>query len=181
MIATLKSDWTRGSGEMGIGNFITDAQREAALADVAFTNNHGIRKNISAGPMKKRDLFEVLPFRNVLVTFQLTGKQLQEIVKNYILNNSSIQTSGIKCTWKKNANGEIEFITFTVNGKPIDINKNYVAAASDYFIGEAKRYLGVDVTNPSFSQQTVFAAVEKKLRKEKIIDSKIENRIQELK
>ncbi len=181
VIASLQSDWTRGNGESGIGNFITDAQRAAALADVAFTNNHGIRKNVSAGPMKKRDLFEVLPFRNILVTFQLTGKQIQDIVKNYILNNSSIQISGIKCSWKKSANGEIEFLSFTINGKPLDTKKNYIAAASDYFVGEAKRYLGVEVVNPSFSQQTVFAAVEKKLRKEKTIDSKIENRIQEIK
>ncbi len=180
VIGTLKSDWTRGDGEMGIGNFIADAQREAAHADVAFMNNHGIRKNVSAGRMTKRDLFEVIPFRNVLVTFQLSGKQIQDVVKNYIQRHSSIQTSGIQCTWKKNSNGEIEFTKFFVNEKPLELNKNYIAAASDYFVGEGKRYLGVDIVAPSFSQQTVFDAVEKKILKEKTIDSRIESRIQEI-
>lgn len=181
VIGNLKSDWTRGDGEMGIGNFIADAQREAVHADVAFMNNHGIRKNVTAGQLTKRDLFEVLPFRNVLVTFQLSGKQIKDLVKNYIQKHASIQTSGIICAWKRTTNNEIEFVSFMINGKLIDDNKAYVAAASDYLVGEGKRYLGVEITNPSFLQQTVFAAVENKVRTEKIIDSKIENRIQELK
>jgi 5'-nucleotidase/UDP-sugar diphosphatase len=181
VIGTLQSDWTRGNGEMGVGNFIADAQREAVHADVAFMNNHGIRKNVTAGPLTKRDLFEVLPFRNVLVTFQLTGKQIKDLVKNYIQNRASIQLSGLIVTWKRNASGEIEFASFMVNGNPIEDTKAYIATASDYLVGEGKRYLGVEITNPSYLQQTVFAAVENKVRSEKNIDSKIENRIQEIK
>jgi len=181
VIGTLQSDWTRGNGEMGVGNFIADAQREAVHADVAFMNNHGIRKNVTAGPLTKRDLFEVLPFRNVLVTFQLNGKQIKDLVKNYIQNRASIQLSGLIVTWKRTANGEIEFPSFMINGKPIEDTRPYIAAASDYLVGEGKRYLGVEITNPSYLQQTVFAAVENKVRSEKNIDSKIENRIQEIK
>ena len=67
VIGTLKTDWVRGSGrgESGIGDFITDAQREAVHADVGFMNSHGIRSDKSAGPFTKQDLFEVLPFRNL--------------------------------------------------------------------------------------------------------------------
>jgi 5'-nucleotidase/UDP-sugar diphosphatase len=181
VVAILKSDWIRNDGESNIGNFIADAQRETVHADVAFMNNHGLRKNVTTGQMTKRDLFEVLPFRNVLVTFQLTGKQMKDLVRNYIQKHASIQTSGLIVTWKRNAVGDIEFSSFTINGKPIDDNKAYIAVASDYLVGEGRRYLGVEITNPSFLQQTVFAAVEKKVRFEKYIDSKIENRIQELK
>jgi hypothetical protein len=46
-------------------------------------------------------------------------------------------------------------------------------------VGEAKRYLGLDVKTPSFSSLTVFAAVEGKIRAMKTVDAKIENRIQE--
>jgi 5'-nucleotidase/UDP-sugar diphosphatase len=181
VIGTLKSDWTRGNGETGIGNFIADAQREAVHADVAFMNNHGIRKNVTAGPLTKRDLFEVLPFRNVLVTFQLSGKEIKDLLRNYIDNRASIQTSGIMCTWKRNGNNEIEFVSLKINGKAIDDNRSYIAAASDYLVGEGKRYLNVEIKNPAFLQQTVFAAVEKKVLTEKNIDSKTENRIQEVK
>lgn len=180
VIGNLQTDWNRSEQESEIGNFIADAQREEAHADIAFMNNHGIRKNVSAGPITKRDLFEVLPFRNVLATFQVTGKQIQEIVRHYILKHASIQTSGIRCTWKKNGNGGIEFLSFTVNGKPLDEQKQYIGAASDYLIGESKRYLGIEIEKPIFSNLTLFNAVEKKVRQEKTITSKIENRIQEI-
>ena len=180
VIGTLKSDWVRGRGEMGVGDFIADAQREGAHADIGFMNDHGIRKNVAKGPMTKRDLFEVLPFRNVLVTFQLSGKQVKEVVEHYITHHASIQTSGIRCTWKKNPDGTIEFPSFMVNGKPLDEQRMYIAAASDYMVGEAQRYLGVDIEHPSYSHTTVFDVVEQKVKREKVIDSKIENRIQEV-
>ena len=70
VLGTLKEDWTRNDNEeSGIGDFLADAQREAADADVGFMNNAGIRKNLSAGPITKRDIFEILPFRNILTTF----------------------------------------------------------------------------------------------------------------
>ncbi len=49
VIATLTGDWVRKPGGSAIGTFITEAQREAAHADVAFMNDHGIRKDLSAG------------------------------------------------------------------------------------------------------------------------------------
>ena len=139
-LATLMTDWKRGRGESGIGNFITDAQREAAGADIGFMNSSGMRKNMPAGPITKRDLFEILPFRNVLTRFELTGRQIRTIVEFYITKHPGIQTSGIRCDWKKRV-GKIEFVTFFVNGKPLNDNKVYIGAANDYMIGEAKNIL----------------------------------------
>ena len=80
VIGVLTDDWVRKPRGSSIGAFVTEAQRAAAHADVAFMNDGGIRKDVSAGRITKQDLFEVLPFRNVLMTFQLSGKQLQSIV-----------------------------------------------------------------------------------------------------
>ena len=181
VIGTLKSDWMRSDNESEIGNFISDAQREAAHADVGFMNSTGIRKNLSAGPITKRDIFEVLPFRNILVTFQLTGAQMRSIVLHSLDRHTMIQTSGIRCEWKRGADGKPQIVKLEINGKPWDEKANYIGAASDYFTGEAKRYLGIDVPHVTFLDQTVFAAIENKVRAEKVIDSKVENRIKELK
>lgn len=181
VIGTLKEEWVRGDGESGIGNFIADAQREAANADVGFMNNHGIRKNVSAGPMTKRDLFEVLPFRNILATFQLSGAQMKTIVLNYIEKHLQIQTSGIRCEWKRGNDGKLEIVKLEINDKPFDEKATYIGAASDYFVGEAKHYLGIELPQVTYLQQTVFAAIEKKVHDEKVIASKIENRIKEIK
>ena len=180
VIGTLKEDWTRDdNGESGIGDFLADAQREAAHADVGFMNNAGIRKNLSAGPITKRDIFEILPFRNILTTFQLSGTEVKAIVLNYIGKHLRIQTSGIHCEWKRTPDGQVEFVKFYINGKPFDEKATYVGAASDFFVGDAKHYLGLEVLHPVYLQQTVFETLEKKVGDEKEVDSKVENRFKE--
>ena len=106
---------------------------------------------------------------------------MKTIVLNYIEQNLKIQTSGIRCEWKRNADGKVEILKLEINGKPFDEKANYVGAASDYFVGEAKHYLGMEILHPIYLQQTVFETIEKKVRDEKVIDSKNENRIKEIK
>jgi 2',3'-cyclic-nucleotide 2'-phosphodiesterase (5'-nucleotidase family) len=176
----LNTDWVRNdNSESGIGDFLADAQREAAHADVGFMNNAGIRKNLSAGPITKRDIFEILPFRNILTTFQLSGTEVKTIVLNYIEKHLRIQTSGIQCEWKRAADGNVEIVKLEINGRPFNENATYIGAASDYFVGEAKHYLGIEILQPIYLQQTVFDTIEKKVRNEKEVDSKVENRFKE--
>ena len=89
VIGTLKTDWNRGHGESGIGNFIADAQREAVQADVSFMNSTGIRKDMAAGPITKKDIFEILPFRNLLTTFPVTGSQLRSMIETIIKDHGN--------------------------------------------------------------------------------------------
>ena len=181
VIGTLVTDPGNQETESGLGTFLARAQQEAAQADVGFMNNGGIRKRLSPGPISKQDLFEVLPFRNILVKFPLTGKQVREIVQYYIKSRPGIQISGILCDWKKDVAGNVEILKLLVNGKPLDENGSYTGAASDYLMGEAKRYLGLDTPKLTYLEQTVFSAVEKKIREVKTVEAKSERRIVEVK
>ena len=181
VIATLKDDWKRGSGETRIGNFITGAMVEAAHAEIGFTNDHGFRKDMSAGPMTKRDLYEILPFRNVLVTFQLSGKQLQSVMMYYLKRKPSIQITGVRCEWKRTQTGDIEIVRLAVNDKPVSDDRMYICATSDFFAGQSKQYIGMEIGQPVFSNKTVFEVVEAAARKAKVIASTIEGRFQEMK
>jgi 5'-nucleotidase / UDP-sugar diphosphatase len=168
-IGTLSGDWMRGDGQTAIGTFIAEAQREAGAADVAFMNNHGIRRDLPAGPITKKLLFEVLPFRNVLVLFQLTGAELRKVVAYDLEKKPAVQIAGIRATWHPAADGTIVLDDVRVGGKPIDDAMSYRCAASDYFVGEAERYLGVAVRTPSFTQQTLFDIVVKAVRTAKTV------------
>lgn len=181
VIGTLLPDPGGREAESGLGTFLARAQQEAAKADVGFMNNGGIRKRLSPGPITKQDLFEVLPFRNILVKFPLTGGQVREIVGHYIKNRPGVQISGVQCDWKKDEAGNVEILKLVVNGKPLDENGAYTGAASDYLMGEAKRYLGIEPPPLSYLQTTVFTAVEKRVRELRNIESKAERRIVEVK
>jgi 2',3'-cyclic-nucleotide 2'-phosphodiesterase (5'-nucleotidase family) len=164
VIATLAEGWHRADGQSGVGTFIAEAQRTAAGADVAFMNNYGIRRDVPAGPLTKKALFEVLPFRNILTTFQLSGRELRAVMVYNIEKKPAIQIAGMSGRWKSGPGGKPEFLSIMVGGKPLDDAAMYRCAASDYFVGEARRYLGVEVRQPVFLQQTVFAAIEKAVR-----------------
>lgn len=181
VIGTLVTDPNSPAAESALGTFLARAQQEGAQADVGFMNNGGIRKRLSPGPITKQDLFEVLPFRNILVKFPLTGKQVKEIVLYFIKSRPGIQISGIECDWRKDEAGNIQILKLLVNGKKFDENGSYSGAASDYMMGEAKRYLGIDTPPLTFCKQTVFSAVEKKIREVKNVESKTERLIVEVK
>ena len=164
VIATLTEGWTRADGQSGVGTFLAEAQRTGAGADVGFMNNYGIRRDVPAGPLTKKALFEVLPFRNILTTFQLSGKELRAVMEYNIRKRPAIQIAGMCGRWKAGPDGAPLFVSIQVGGKPLDEGAMYRCAASDYFVGEALRYLGVEVRQPVFLQQTVFAAIEKAVR-----------------
>jgi 5'-nucleotidase/UDP-sugar diphosphatase len=181
VIGTLSSPWNAGNGEIAEGHFLADAQREAAHADIGFMNNGGIRKKLIPGPITKQDLFEVLPFRNILTTFTVTGKQIKDIVRNNIEKRPGILVSGIQCEWKRDASGGVEIVRLLVNEKQVDDSQIYTGAASDYMMGEAPRYLGIPIPPLTYLNETVFVAVEKRIRAQKVISSNAEERIKELK
>jgi 5'-nucleotidase len=95
VVATIAADIKRdGTGlmESALGNLIADAQLEASKADgavIAFMNPGGIRTDLSFAPSGAEqpgevtygELFNVQPFSNNLVTMNLTGKQIEQILE----------------------------------------------------------------------------------------------------
>ncbi|HMK38125.1 MAG TPA: bifunctional UDP-sugar hydrolase/5'-nucleotidase, partial [Bacteroidota bacterium] len=150
VLCTLRGDWMRSEGQNAIGTFLADAQREAAGADVGFMNNGGIRRDVAAGPLTKKTLFEILPFRNILTTFQLTGRELRNIMIYNVEKKPGIQIAGMSGRWRKRPDGSVEFASIEVGGKPLDEGRSYACAASDFFVGEGKKYLGVEIRLPVY-------------------------------
>jgi 2',3'-cyclic-nucleotide 2'-phosphodiesterase (5'-nucleotidase family) len=180
VIAELKEDWRRGEGESNVANFVLEAQRAAAGAQISLINTAGIRRDVPAGPLTRRTLYEVLPFRNVLVTFQLSGAQVRDVMTYYLTKKPGIQMSGVTCRWRKTSDGGVELLELAVQGKSVDDATMYTCAASDYFIGEAARYIGMTIERPVFLRKTLFEVAQEAARQAKTIVSPIENRIQEV-
>ncbi len=173
IIGVLHGDWVRGGSESAIGSYITEAQREAVRADVGFMNIHGIRKDIPAGPIRKKDLFEALPFRNVLATFQLTGTQLRTVLQYVVRTRSAVILAGITATWLLGRDSSVELRDVRINGNALEEKRAYTCVASDYLMGEAQRYLGIVPANIIYLQRTLFETVEKRIRDDHDITPKV--------
>jgi len=68
-----------------LGNFAADAMLWAANshlpapAHMALTNNGGLRVPIGSGPITTGQMYELMPFENMLSVLVLTGSQVQEL------------------------------------------------------------------------------------------------------
>ncbi len=108
VIADAATDISRAqnaAGESPLGNLIADAQRAAMETDFAFMNPGGIRADLFAGPVTYGELFTVQPFGNSLVTMELSGQQIYDLLNQQWVNQPfprMLQLSGLTYTWDNN-------------------------------------------------------------------------------
>src|SRR5207237_3823422 len=93
-----------GVGSGSRGNFVADGLRAQAAVklgkpiDLAVMNGGGLRRNtIGEGELRARDIFELLPFENALVTLDLTGEQLLRFLA--VVVSSREAQSGARITY----------------------------------------------------------------------------------
>lgn len=184
IIGELETSWIRkDKEESNIGNFLADAMRSYAQANVAFTNSGGIRKNLRAGPIKIRDIFEIAPFSNHLVVIDLTGEELLNVLeKNCRKGIDLLQVSGVRYSYTLDRPFGERVIEVKVNNKDIIPNKRYKAVINDYMLEHSKDYLGIAKQDLKYKllpdlDREVFI---KEVKKRKNIDSKIEGRMERL-
>ena len=87
--------------ETNIGDFCTDAFRIFTGADIALINGGGIRKDIKKGEVLFNDLYNVMPFGDMIATGTLTGQQLTDVLEyavSYLPNEAGVfmQVSGLR-------------------------------------------------------------------------------------
>ena len=145
---TIDLDGDRNSvrfGETNLGNLITDAMMDETGADLAITNGGGIRASIKAGDITKGDVVSVLPFGNFIVTKQLTGAQIKEVlefgVRSYGESLGGFpHVAGIKFVVDPSRAVGDRIISLTINGEALDMNKTYTVATNDFMAAGGDDY-----------------------------------------
>lgn len=87
-------------GESSLGSWMTDCLRDWAGVDAAFQNGGGIRADIDAGPVTKRELFNVMPFDNKVVKLTLKPETTRAVVEHGLRAGKMLQLSGLKVRHK---------------------------------------------------------------------------------
>ena len=143
-IGKLKGDLKKGGvGAGSLGNFVTDGIRTQASGKLgkpillAVTNGGGLRKNIIAeGNLSLRDVFELLPFENALVDFDLTGDQVLGLLRVVVSHRDAL--SGMRIKYRINSDKQLEVASakFLIDGveKEIDPGAVYTVISIDYLL-----------------------------------------------
>lgn len=144
VIGKLKGDLKKGGvGSGSLGNFVSDGIRARASDKLgtpivlAVTNGGGLRKSVIAeGDLRFRDIFELLPFENALVAFDLTGAQTLDLLRVVMLKRDA--QSGARVTYKliTGKPPELEKARLWINGAEQDIDPaaTYTVISIDYLL-----------------------------------------------
>lgn len=140
--------------ETNLGKAVANAYLLATGADVAFENAGGIRASIEAGDVTYGDIISVSPYGNYIVTKQVNGKQLKEILETSIdiqvqciaANNSGaynawphssgsyLQTAGMTVIYDPSLEKGKRVIAVKVGDSPLDEKRMYTVAANNYVV-----------------------------------------------
>ncbi len=127
-------------GEAAIGNLVADAMRAATGADVALTNGGGIRANRIYEPgtvLTRRDIQSELPFGNVTVVLQVTGRDLVAALENGL---SMIEdgagrlphVSGLSVVYDPGKPAGERVVAVQRAGAPLALDATFTLATNDY-------------------------------------------------
>jgi 2',3'-cyclic-nucleotide 2'-phosphodiesterase (5'-nucleotidase family) len=133
---------TREARSSLAGNFVADATRAAADADVGFMNKGGLRTTLPAGPVTRRGLFELLPFENTIVAMTLTGEEILAILRESSggSGKSPLEVSGLRVTVE--GAGSTAKLEVEVGGRPLDPRREYRVAVNSFLAGGGDGYVG---------------------------------------
>lgn len=98
--------------------------------DVAVVNIGGMRCEWPAGDITFRHVFELMPFDNMLVVLTMKGSDLQQLCEIFAYGGGQgIAGMRIKAVGDRVMQQEA---LVTINGKPLEMEKTYTVATSDY-------------------------------------------------
>ncbi len=133
VIATAADDF---SSYEELGYLMTDAQREAAGADIALMNPGGVRiDRLDKGPVTIKNVYQLDPFGNELVVTKLTGEEIYSLMRAAwtVDDKSPLYPSGIRTQVKVDAESNpTEFIILNEDGTPLELTRTYSVAMNSY-------------------------------------------------
>ena len=142
--------------ETNLGRVVTDTYLHETGADIAFENGGGIRSSIEAGDITKRDIINVAPFGNIIVTKQISGQDIIDILESSIdlgirnalafsgeskdwpeNDGSYLQVGGLRAEYDTQKPFGSRVQAVTIGGEPIDLDKLYTAAGNNFIMNSA--------------------------------------------
>lgn len=122
-----------------LGRLVTQAMRDMTGADVGLTSGGGLRDSLREGPLQLRDLLQVLPFGNRVVTIDMSGTELQGYLQQVALktpgSGAYLQQSGARYRLEA---GRLQALH--VGSKPIDAHGRYKVVMPSFVAGGGDGY-----------------------------------------
>ncbi len=119
--------------ESPLGDFVTDVMRSHSGAEIAITNAGGLRDDLPEGPVTKGDVLDALPFENSVVTMEMTGRQILEVLEQGLtLERGMVQVSGLRVVYDLARPIGHRALEVSVGGLGLDLDRRYTVATNSF-------------------------------------------------
>lgn len=133
------------AGESTLGSWMTDCARRYTKTQTAFMNSGGLRADLVAGPITSRDIFNIMPFDNALVTLYVSGEQLRQILEHSVSGEHGLlQVSGLSFSFDPAAPKGRRVREVSVSGLPLQGSATYTVTAPDFVVSGGDGYSALE-------------------------------------
>ncbi|RXQ95885.1 bifunctional metallophosphatase/5'-nucleotidase [Ancylomarina salipaludis] len=126
-----------------LGSLMTDAINWKLKTNIAFQNSGGIRSWLPVGDIKIGDVYELDPFNNEVIVFEMTASEIRSLINS--ANSGDLKVAGIN--YRYLGQGEIQLENY--DGSLLDETKTYKVGLSSY-IASAYTFNHSDAGQNSF-------------------------------
>ncbi len=140
VVGETRVDLRKRPFESNIGNLVCDAMRKAAGSEVAIQNNGGLRTSIPAGKVTMEQVYTLLPFDNNLMTMDLTGAQIIDILEYNAKTEGMLQVSGLRVVYDLAAPEGSRVKELSIGGKRADRSRIYRVTTNDFLAAGGDRF-----------------------------------------
>ncbi len=137
-LATVLEPLNRKGWEKPVGSLVADGLAWAVGAEIGLTNTGGLRDDLPAGEITVADIWKVIPFDNTICTFNVTGKQLINILERYASRRSgALQVSGLSHQLYFSNRGRAK-----IGECSLALQRSYRVSTTDYVCQQIEKRLG---------------------------------------
>ena len=102
----LERGFSGGDSPMGV--ICADSYREATGAEIGIINVGGVRANLPAGNVTRRDALVISPFSNTIVKMKMKGSQIRSMLESSVSGIWMDIPADKRAKWKEEGKGDIK-------------------------------------------------------------------------
>ena len=143
-----------------LDDWLADEGRKITKTEIFIHNTGGTRMDLLPGSLTRRQLIDLFPFNDVLISMDVPGYTLKKFIKSGLVPWNKYTYSGITVSFDKIGPNRVKNLQIKINGKPLEKRQIYRVGTNSYI---ARQALFTDLPQKQVGNQKVSQLIEQAL------------------
>lgn len=143
-----------------LDDWLADEGRKITKTEIFIHNTGGTRMDLLPGSLTRRQLIDLFPFNDVLISMEVPGYTLKKFIKSGLVPWNKYTYSGITVSFDKIGPNRVKNLQIKINGKPLEKCQIYRVGTNSYI---ARQALFTDLPQKQVGNQKVSQLIEQAL------------------